>query len=145
MAQAFRHNEAEIAVEQFEDGTVIINFLTGRYFALNDTGHLLWDALRLGADATGLADLLASCRRPPGTNPDVAADAEAFLDCLVRERLVMACASADFTPAAGRDLDYAPPRIDVYDDLADLIVLDPIHEVNEQLGWPVAANSPSRK
>ena len=29
------------------------------------------------------------------------------------------------------------PRVDVFDDLADLILLDPIHDVNEKMGWPV--------
>jgi len=32
-------------------------------------------------------------------------------------------------------LEYAPPSLDKYDDLKDLLLLDPIHEVAET-GWP---------
>jgi hypothetical protein len=28
------------------------------------------------------------------------------------------------------------PRIEVFDDLAELISADPIHDVDEQVGWP---------
>lgn len=30
------------------------------------------------------------------------------------------------------------PQLQVFEDLADLILLDPIHDVSETLGWPVA-------
>jgi hypothetical protein len=29
-----------------------------------------------------------------------------------------------------------PLNVSIHDDLADLIVVDPIHEVEEPLGWP---------
>ena len=28
------------------------------------------------------------------------------------------------------------PRIEIFDDLAELIFADPIHDVDEQAGWP---------
>ena len=42
MGSVYRQNIAEIATEEFEDGPVMINFLTGRYFTLNRAGHRLW-------------------------------------------------------------------------------------------------------
>jgi hypothetical protein len=29
-----------------------------------------------------------------------------------------------------------PLNVSIHDDLADLIIVDPIHEVEEPLGWP---------
>ena len=33
--------------------------------------------------------------------------------------------------------DYAPPAMSKYTDMEDLLLLDPVHEVDE-VGWPVA-------
>jgi hypothetical protein len=30
----------------------------------------------------------------------------------------------------------APPKVVVFDDLADLILADPVHDADEQVGWP---------
>ncbi|TJX18257.1 MAG: PqqD family protein, partial [Mesorhizobium sp.] len=34
-----------------------------------------------------------------------------------------------------------PLKVDVHDDLADLIMVDPIHEVEEPLGWPAVKHA----
>ena len=34
------------------------------------------------------------------------------------------------------------PRIEVFDDLAELILADPIHDVDEQAGWPSPRPNP---
>jgi len=36
---------------------------------------------------------------------------------------------------------YERPDVQVFDDLADLILLDPVHDVNEQFGWPVVRDA----
>ena len=35
------------------------------------------------------------------------------------------------------DQDYQTPVIEVFDDLAELIMIDPLHEVDAERGWPV--------
>jgi hypothetical protein len=42
-------------------------------------------------------------------------------------------APAPAAPAAGAV--FAPPRLEVFDDLQDLFLVDPIHDVDEA-GWP---------
>jgi hypothetical protein len=34
------------------------------------------------------------------------------------------------------------PAVDVYDDLAELIYADPVHDVDEQAGWPKKRSAP---
>jgi len=31
---------------------------------------------------------------------------------------------------------FAPPVLEVYTDMQDLLLLDPIHDVDETVGWP---------
>jgi hypothetical protein len=150
MEVTYRHNDAEIAVERFDDGTVMINFLTGRYFALNPLGELLWSLLRSGATGRQLASFLAAqpvfSGIPPAT---IEADVTAFLAVLAAERLVAELVDpgvrSNLEAPAVAAVPYAAPHVDVFDDLADLILLDPIHDVNEKLGWPVVRQVAERE
>jgi len=145
MSKIYRHNDAEVATEDFDDGAVMINFLTGRYFSLNGAGNRLWAALKSGADEAGLAAVMADMRTLPEAEAGrVLQDVRAFLETLVRERLVAEVVVDALTPpaiahdsiSASRG-PYEAPKIDVFDDLEQLIVLDPIHDVNANEGWPV--------
>ena len=42
----------------------------------------------------------------------------------------------------GLDWSGEPPQIEVFDDLAELIFADPIHDVDEQVGWPAPRPAP---
>lgn len=140
MTSIYRRNDAELAAEQFEDGLVIINFLTGRYFSMNSTAEAVWALLEQGCSARGLvAGLAEHCAVPETDTATLQADVGAFLEKLVQERLVCCDTTAtDFSAASvsAVRIPYEPPHVEVFEDLADLILLDPIHDVNEQLGWP---------
>jgi len=144
MDSVFQQNSAEIASETFDDGLVSINFLTGRYFTMNRTGELVWACLAEGSTAKEIADWLASAG---GVGRDVVlADVTAFLETLSSERMIVArpgngsSTSNGFRrmPQITEALVYETPHLQIYEDLADLILLDPIHDVNEALGWPVS-------
>ena len=145
MATAFVANSPEIAVESFEDGTVMINFLTGRYFWLNPLGDLIWLSLGDGATAAEISASIKSYGLS-GT-PEAAeltAQIEHFLDLLREHRLVaerLGERTAFTAPAVPHLTAYERPDVQVFDDLADLILLDPVHDVNEQFGWPVVRNA----
>jgi hypothetical protein len=78
-------------------------------------------------------------------------DLERFVARLVEERLLLVEAPArdtgargDPTPpragsaavSTGARRSYAPPDVHKYDDLEELLRLDPVHDVDE-VGWPV--------
>ena len=57
-----------------------------------------------------------------------------------RTRAVLSVAAALLAlplPALAAKKPYTAPAVQKYDDLEDLLLLDPIHEVDEA-GWPVA-------
>ncbi|MCS6931137.1 MAG: PqqD family peptide modification chaperone [Acetobacteraceae bacterium] len=132
-----RHNSAEIATETFEDGVVSINFLTGRYFSFNPLGEKVWDAFADAADPDAVAAAIAAEAGDPG----LAEGVRLFVEDLLRERLLARIGEAPPPPPAAAPPAARPahwPQLLVYDDLADLILLDPIHDVSETMGWPVA-------
>jgi len=140
MTSIYRRNDAELAAEQFEDGLVIINFLTGRYFSMNSSAEVVWALLEHGCSSDEIAARLGEHCLVTGTDAALlAADVVAFLEKLVQERLVCSDTRSADPPIASlpaAQLPYETPQVEVFEDLADLILLDPIHDVNEQLGWP---------
>jgi hypothetical protein len=140
MTCIYRRNDAELAAEQFEDGLVIINFLTGRYFSMNSTAEVIWMLLEHGCSSDELAARLGEhCVVPATDAARLATEVGEFLAKLVQERLVCSDATMAVSPVASlpaAQLPYEIPQVEVFEDLADLILLDPIHDVNEQLGWP---------
>ena len=145
MATAFVANSPEIAVEAFEDGTVMINFLTGRYFSLNPLGDLIWSSLGDGATAAEIGGALRSYGLSGTPEPqELETQVEDFLELLREHRLVaerLGERAAFAAPAACALAVYERPSVQVFDDLADLILLDPVHDVNEQFGWPVVRDA----
>lgn len=142
MDPVFRRNTAEVASETFEDGLVSINFLTGRYFTMNRSGELVWTYLGEFQTAASIAERLA--RAAAIDRGSVLPDVAAFLETLQSERMIVVHQDEPITsanslsaPAPAETLVYEAPQLQVFEDLADLILLDPIHDVNEALGWPV--------
>ncbi len=58
---------------------------------------------------------------------------------LEREGLVVPLAAPAATaevPALSNGHVFAPPELHKYTDFQELLLLDPIHEVDQSLGWP---------
>lgn len=142
MTVRFQQNESEIATEAFEDGIVSINFLTGRYFTFNALGEQIWTAL---AEPLSIDDILAKVDMH-GDGATAKRAVEEFVQQLLTERLVATNSpgavddpASKLPPVPAGDKNF--PQVQVFDDLADLILLDPIHDVSEAMGWPVLPNA----
>lgn len=129
-----------VVSETVGDETIIMHHETGHYFDTSGTGSLLWNAITGGATIAGLAALLSA-----RTGIGLAAAREAaaaFVETLLQHDLIVRAEGRDpdddlaaTDTGAGDRLAYAAPVLGVHTDLADLLLLDPIHEAGEA-GWP---------
>jgi hypothetical protein len=126
--------QPKVSHQCIDGEVVIINLENGSYYSLLDLGARLWELIAAG---WGRAELLELVRR---TYPDAPAEdaTAAFLDELVREGLVSDSPGQSPLPS-GEPLPlpatFAAPRIETFTDLQELLMLDPIHEV-DAAGWP---------
>ena len=129
----------EIATPQcdaadFDDEIVAINHDTGTYFSMKDTAAVLWHDLAAGYSVEALVTLAAS-------NSEFARSIEHLADQLVEAGLMRPAKSVS-APSAPNKLTAVmiasapPPVLEVFDDMQKLLLLDPVHEVDEDLGWP---------
>jgi hypothetical protein len=135
--ERFRPNSPPIIQETIDQETIMVNLETGSYYSLNPVGTYIWSALESGAAvgdlAAGVAQRFAA--DPAAVEPDV----RPFVDRLAEEKLIVpreddvSAAPAQGSSAAG--VAYQPPTLDRYTDMQELLLLDPVHEV-DTAGWP---------
>ena len=135
MTAAYVANREAVASEQFDDEAVLINFQTGTYYSLTGTAPDIWSLIQEPNTIDRIAEQL-------GAREDEAQKAiEAMLTQLVADSCVLICdideahlnGKTDVTAEAKR---FIAPIVQSFHDLQELIVVDPVHEVDPMDGWP---------
>jgi hypothetical protein len=121
------------AVEDFDGEIVALNLDTGMYFSIRDTGAILWHDLAAGHSVETLMTVAVG-------NPEFAQSIERLADELVEAGLMRPAesVSAPGAPPALAAVTIAqasPPVLEAFGDMQKLLLLDPVHEVDE-VGWP---------
>lgn len=124
--------------ERLDDQVMMINLETGAYFALERPAADCWTALTAGAGFDDIVDDVVA--RFEVARAQAEGDVEAFLHALVEEGLVRPTTDPPVPFPAPTDLDgarltYRAPQIEKHDDLEELLLLDPIHDIGPE-GWP---------
>lgn len=132
-------NAPAVVAEIIDGEAVIMDLATGHYFSTQHVGCDIWRGIELGASRATIARWLAATY---GLEPDQAATCvAAFVDELTQRQLVVAgggtvpgVESTENWMIGGRP--FAAPVLNTYTDMEELLLLDPIHDV-DQAGWPM--------
>lgn len=136
-----RVNSPHVIHETIDGEVIVINLASGNYYSVKGSGAEIWDVIESspGADESTIAAAAAARfgRSPEEVAPDIAD----FLEALQREELVAATANGTRVPPAPTNgtadgsRAFEPPLLEKYTDMQDLVLLDPVHEV-DGAGWP---------
>jgi len=135
----FRINAPAVASEIIDGEAVIMNLRTGAYFSTRGSGSLLWSWIEQGVAEDVL--LLALRQTFPGVDGQAAPALEAFLSQLLEHELIREVPLQGPIPSPEPkttpvNVPFVAPLLEVYTDMQDLLLLDPIHDVSEEEGWP---------
>ena len=137
----YKVNAPDVAWEAFDGEVVIINLQSGHYFSARGSAALIWQALAAGASPAEIDVRMASAFDAPASA--MQGPVGAFIGDLLERALIVprpaeeagtAQPPPDGAPAAPK-VPFSPPVLDTYADMQDILLLDPIHEVDDQ-GWP---------
>lgn len=132
LSQRYSVASADIVSESFDGDFVVLDLNCGKYFSFSDSANVIWEAISSGVAPAGLLQ---------GVTAISPAELESFVQTLVGHGLI-APRQNSISPgsAAGYSDRLAAatekPDVTVFDDLADLFMADPIHDVEEPVGWP---------
>jgi hypothetical protein len=132
-----------VSHERLDDEVIAINLETGAYFAFEGAAAECWTTADVGGSDEDITELL--CAMFDVDRHTAAVDVGTFFDALVEHRLAQEGGHTSPGLAAtrvGRTVDvrrpYVAPVVEAYDDLETLLLIDPIHEVDDA-GWPLPA------
>jgi Coenzyme PQQ synthesis protein D (PqqD) len=140
-SRTFRVNEPTVATEKLDNEVMIVNLEKGNYYSLNGVGAVIWDLLASGhTEGSILSEIVEGYAGDSGV---MRQSLDRFVSELRAEELIVASdlepASGSHAPervAAGERPEFAAPRLEKYTDMQELLLIDPIHEVNDDHGWP---------
>lgn len=136
-----------VAADILDDEVVIVNLTTGHYFSTDGAGCEVWKLLAAGLPVGEVAGALR------GRYSDGLDDIDAYVDHIVGKVLELGLMVVDDgsepTSATAPDADdvlgpvaegrtFVPTVFLGFDDMESLLLLDPVHEVDDK-GWPHAA------
>src|SRR5690606_19576651 len=130
MTRTFSIASADIAAEEFDGEYVVLNVASGHYFSLADGAALVWRALTDGHSVDAVVGQLAP--------DDAVRDTIEALVASFTEHDLLAPAEREAPVNALQAVATAEMTFElaVFDDLADLLIADPVHDVDEEAGWP---------
>jgi hypothetical protein len=136
MDNFFRVRTPEVTSEDFKREVLIIDLKTGHYHSLRGVAATIWRLLDAGQSLQESILWMEKCYATP--HETLEADTKSFVADLEKLGLIMAVEERAGNNAAIEtdDAPYAQPTIDSYGDLQDLLLLDPIHEIAPEAGWP---------
>jgi hypothetical protein len=139
----FRVNSPQVIAENIDGEVVLVNLEKGIYYSTDQVGADLWGLIEAGRSVREIHE--AICARYDADGGQIAMAVSSFLSELRSEELIVAAASPQEegkrleTSSAGAVMDrprFRPPTLNKYTDMRDMLLLDPIHDVEES-GWPV--------
>lgn len=133
----FKLNEEKMFYDIAEGQAIIINFTTGMYYGTSSLGSAVVDALLGGASVDAV---LAAVKKLPGCPENIDASMGAFVDALLEKEVLV---SGETNPDAVIAIDESALTdgfllsVDEFTEVQDLIMADPVHDVDVEQGWPI--------
>jgi hypothetical protein len=134
-------NEPHVVHETIDGETILLDLNTGNYFSLEGPGPAIWEYIQQTGDWNKAIELLISGNKEAETT--IRESVTSFINTLIDEKLLVPATIAPAAAETGEKetqliqagLNFLPPRVNKYSDMQDLLLLDPIHDVDEK-GWP---------
>jgi hypothetical protein len=137
LGMKLRIGSEHVTSETVDGEVVILDQVSGSYYSLTGAGAEIWALL---ASPRSAAELVAAASARFDAEPaTVRAEVERLLAELEREALLVRAEGAGDAPgpttSEGPRVAWSAPKLEKFTDLQQLLLLDPIHDVDES-GWP---------
>jgi hypothetical protein len=138
----YRVNSPQVISETVGGETIIVNLASGHYFSLQGSAVDIWQGVERGESAETI--VLRLEQRYEAPDGEISAAVQRLLDDFVAAELLVAEANevaaepVALTQEAAERTPFAAPSFSTFTDMQDIILLDPVHEVDTR-GWPHAS------
>lgn len=141
-SQHFRPNAPQVIHEVIDGEAVLVNLETGSYYSTDQVGADIWGMIEAGMAVSNIIDAIES--KYASNRGEIESGVTYLVTQLQQEELIVAGRAQGpedgaSSPVASSEQANKPrfeqPVLSKYTDMEDLLLLDPIHDVDET-GWP---------
>ena len=136
LARAYVISAPDVVAEDFDGQVVVLNLANGHYYSVHGAGGALWTLVAAGTSINAIVASLSA------QHPELVDDALRFIREIVALGLVREAAPVATPPAMPVAWPGEAPQLEVFNDLAELITADPVHDVDVEAGWPKLLQTP---
>ena len=140
--QAYKVNTSKVVAETIDGEVVIINLEKGDYYSLVKSGAEIWGRIENGLSHERI--IKEMIQKYDDTEENITKNVSGFISILGNEGLIIVEPTEEADKSANdlksetnaEKLEFDLPTLEKYTDMEELLLLDPIHEVDEKAGWP---------
>ncbi|MDZ8188162.1 MAG: PqqD family protein [Nostoc sp. ChiSLP02] len=142
----YKINTPSVAHETIDGEVVVINLKTGEYYSLLKVAAEIWNQIEKGISKQNIIAELSE--QYNNINQEIQNYVDNFFEELQQEHLIKLEGNNIDIPKNSKvfytqiqtetiteKIEFEPPKLNKFTDMRELLLLDPIHEVNET-GWP---------
>lgn len=137
----YRLNEEKMFYDFADGQAVVINYQTGMYYGMNLLGSAILDRIIAG---NNVEEIITAVKSLPQCPSDIAERVHNFVKELQETEVIVTgpTVTGGAEPFAkevaedGFDL-----KLDAFAEMSDLLLADPVHDVDMQAGWPKLKNN----
>lgn len=150
LTKILKANEPNVVHETIDGETILLDLNTGNYFSLDGQGAMIWEYIASKGDWNEAIQLMAA--ENTQKKQEIESSVMSFVAQLIEEDLLVERIEG-ITPNDTSEIEaqlkasaknFTPPQVNKYSDMQDLLLLDPIHEVDEK-GWPESKETEEKK
>lgn len=120
----------KVVSDRFDDEIVVVHLETGFYYSFRKSAMQVWTMLEKGLSGEQLISLF-NC------SAEEQKEISEFISQLIDEKLIEASEHvADVDLGAADSINFVEIEFAKFEDMSDLIMIDPIHDTDQEKGWP---------
>lgn len=138
MPHRYRVRTPTVVHESFDQEVVVVNLDSGDYYSLSGSGTDCWNCILAGMTIDETVGMVTN--RYSGDEDEIASAVSSLFDALLEANLIEVSPSIDSAQVSLAENGthggaFIAPSLSAYSDMRDLLLIDPIHEVDDT-GWP---------
>ncbi|MGA9294675.1 MAG: PqqD family protein [Ignavibacteriaceae bacterium] len=132
----YKPNDSEVASKIMDGEAILINLSNGTYYSMDKTASFIWSLISLEYD---FGEILNKLNEVYDVNKDtIEKDIESLFENLINEKIIFptdaASRTGDFDESP-ENTDYERPELMIYNDMKDLLALDPPMPRLDDIPW----------
>lgn len=133
----YKLNEEKMFYDIADGQAVVINYVTGMYYGTTMLGSVVLDRLVKG---NAPVEIAGAVKELPGCPEDFDAELDRFIGRLKETEILV---PGETVPGGGAPIEAKAAEegfaltLDEFAEVQDLILADPIHDVDVEQGWPI--------